>query len=74
MIQLLFADYTALVADSQVRLKQLIEEFGKMCEGIQLKINESKCKVMRCTRMVDGRKRNVALNGKLIEEVKYLNI
>ena len=38
-------------------------------------MNESKSKVMKCTRMVDGRRMNVVLNGKLLEEVecfKYL--
>ena len=73
--QLLFADDTALVADSEVRLRQLVEEFGRVCSRRKLRVNESKSKVMRCTRRIDGRRINVALNGKLLEEVecfKYL--
>jgi len=33
-------------------------------------VNESKSKVMKCTRMVDGRRMNAVLNGKLLEEVE----
>ncbi len=39
------------------------------------KVNGSKSKVMKCTRLVDGRKMNVALNGEVLEGVerfKYL--
>ena len=51
------------------------EEFGRVCERRELKVYESKSKVMKCTMMVDDRSRNVTLNGKLLEEVqcfKYL--
>ena len=30
--QLLFADYTALVADSEEKLCRLVSEFGRVCE------------------------------------------
>ncbi len=61
--QLLFADDTALVADSEMRLRQLVEEFGRVCQRRKLKVNGSKSKVMKCTRLVDGQRMNVALNG-----------
>ncbi len=73
--QLLFADDMALVADSEGRLRQLVEEFGRMCKRRKLKVDGSKSKVMKCTRLVDGQRMNVALNGEVLEEVecfKYL--
>ncbi len=72
--QLLFADDTALVADSEGRMRQL-KEFGRMCKRRKLKVNESKSKVMKCSRLVDGKRINVALKGVVFEEVecfKYL--
>ncbi len=62
MHQLLFADDIAWVADSETRLQKLTGY-------------ESKSKVIKCTRMVDDRRMNVTLNGKLLMEVecfKYL--
>ncbi len=61
--QLLFEDDTALVADSEGRLRELVEEFGRACKRRKLRVNESKSKVMKCMRMVDDRRMNVALNG-----------
>ena len=46
-----------------------------MCARRKLRVNESKGKVMKYTRMVDCSRINFALNGKLLEEVecfKYL--
>ncbi len=46
-----------------------------MCKRRKLRVNESKSKLMKYTRMVNGRGMNVALNGDLLEEVqcfKYL--
>ena len=57
--QLLFADDTALVADSEEILRQLAEEFGRVCKRRKVRVNESKSKVMKCTRMVGGRRMNV---------------
>ena len=37
--QLLFADNTALVADSEKKLCQLFEEFGLMCRRRNLRVN-----------------------------------
>ncbi len=42
----------------------------------KLVVNESKSQVMKCTRLVDGSRMNVVLDGKLLEEVecfKYLH-
>ncbi len=69
--QLLFVDDTALVADLEQRLRHLIEEFGRVCEGRKLRVNESKSTVMKYTRKMDDRK----MNEKLLEGVecfKYL--
>jgi len=58
-------------------MRQLVEEFGRVCKRRKLRVNESKSKVMKCTRMVDGRRMNVVLNDKLLEEVecfKYLGL
>ena len=73
--QLLFADDTALVADSEEKLKQLVTEFGSVCEIRKLRVNAGKSKVMRCTRDVVGGRLNVSVNGEMLEEVesfKYL--
>ncbi len=71
MSQLLFADETTLVANSEGRLRQLVEEFGSVCKRRKPRVNEGKSKVMKCTRMVDGRRMNVALNGELLKEVVF---
>ena len=47
---LLFADDTALVADSKEKLCRLVSEFGIVCERRKLRVNVGKSKVMRCTR------------------------
>ncbi len=73
--QLLFPDNAALVADSQGRLRQLVEKFGWVCKRRKLRVNESKSKVMKCARMVRDKRMNVALKGKLCgktECCKYL--
>ena len=48
--QLLFADDTALVADSEEKLGRLVSEFGRVCERRKLRMNVGKSKVMRCSR------------------------
>ncbi len=48
-----------------------------MCKRRKLRVNESKSKVMKFTRLVDGRRMNITLNGKVLEEVecfKYLGL
>ena len=42
--QLLFADNTALVADSEEKLGKLVSEFGRVCE-IKLRVYVGKSKV-----------------------------
>ena len=73
--QLLFADDTVVVADSERKLCPLATEFGRVCERRKLRVNVGKSKVMRCTRSEDGSRLNVMLNGEALEEVhqfKYL--
>ena len=48
--QLLFADDTALVTDSEEKLCRLVNEFGRVCEKRKLRVNVGKSKVMRCSR------------------------
>ena len=48
--QLLFADDTALVVDSEDKLFRLVSEFGRVCERRKLRVNVGKSKVMRCFR------------------------
>ena len=45
--QLLFADDTALVADSEEKLGRLVSEFARVCERRKLRVNVGKSKVMR---------------------------
>ena len=71
--QLLFADDTALVADSEDKLKQLVYEFGKLRERRKLKVNVSKSKVMRCTKNANVGRLNVLLNGVALDEVDKFN-
>ena len=48
--QLLFADDTALVADSEDKLCRMVSEFGRVCERRKLRVNAGKSKVVRCSR------------------------
>ena len=52
--KLLFADDTALVADSEEKLCRLVSEFGTVCERRKLRVNVGKSKVMRCSRYSNG--------------------
>ena len=45
--QLLFADDTALVDDSEDKLCRLVSEFSRVCERRKLRVNVGKSKVMR---------------------------
>ena len=67
--QLLFADDTALVADSEEKLCRLVSEFGRVCERRKLRVNVGKSKVMRCSRHGNGDPMHVILNGEPLEEV-----
>ena len=66
--QLLFADDTALVADSEEKCK-LVSEFGRVCERKKLRVNVGKSKVMRCSSYGNGGRMHVIVNGKSSEEV-----
>ena len=67
--QLLFADDTALVADSEAKLCRLVSKFGRVCERRKLRVNAGKSKVMRCSRYGNGDRMHVILNGEPLEEV-----
>ena len=67
--QLLFADDTALVADSEEKLCRLVSEFGRVCERRKLRVNVDKSKVMRCSRYGNEDRMHVILNGEPLEEV-----
>ena len=43
--QLLFADDTALVADSEEKLCRLVCEFGRVCESRKLRVDVGKSRV-----------------------------
>ena len=78
--QLLFADDTALVADSEEKLCRLESEFGTICERKELRVNVAKSKVMRCylsfvQHFCNRDQMHVILNGEPLEVVdcfKYL--
>ena len=67
--QLLFADDTVVVTDSEKKLCQLVTEFERVFKRRKLRVNVGKSKVMRCTRNEDGARLNVMLNGEALEEV-----
>ena len=48
--QLLFADDTALMADSEEKFCRLVSELGKVDERRTLRFNVGKSKDMRCSR------------------------
>ena len=62
--QLLFADDTALVAESAEQLQCLVSEFGRVCKGRKLRINVNKSKVMCIERNEEQMPLNIMLNGK----------
>ena len=61
--QLLFADDTAQVADSEEKLGRLVSEFGRVCKRRKLRVNVGKSKVMRCSKYGNGDRMHVILNG-----------
>ena len=73
--QLLFADDTALVADSQETLCRLLSEFRRVCETKNFRVNASKSQIMRCSRHGNEGRMHVILNSEPLEELdcfKYL--
>ena len=69
--QLVFADDTALVSDSQEKLCRLVSEFGRVCERRKLRVNVGKSKLMRCSRYGNWDRMHVVLNGEPFEEVDF---
>ena len=69
--QLLFADNTALVADSEEKLCRLVSEFGRVCERRKFRVNVGKSKVMRCSRYGNLDRMHVILTGEPLEGVDY---
>ena len=63
--QLLLADDTALVADSEEKLCRLVNEFGRICESDCW----GKSKIMRCSRYGNEGRMHVILNGESLEEI-----
>ena len=73
--QLLFADDTSLVADSEEKLCRLVSEFGRVFQRRKLRVNIGESKVMRCSRYGNGGRMHEILNGEPLEEMdcfKYL--
>ena len=52
--QLLFADDTALVADSSEKLRRMVESFTRVCRRRKLKVNVGKSKVVVYERGWEG--------------------
>ena len=65
--QFLFADDTALVADSEAKLCWLVAEFGRLCDRRKLRGNVGKSKVLRRLRTDDMSRISVLLNCELLE-------
>ena len=65
--QLLFADDTVLVADSE-KLYRLVSEFSSVCERGKFKVNVGKSKVMRCSMYGNEGRMHVILNCEPLEE------
>ena len=53
--------------------KQLVKEFGSVCKRMKFRVNESKSKVMKCTRIMNGRKVNVVFIGNFCAIIKSNN-
>ena len=67
--QLLFADDTTPVADSEEKLCRLVSQFDSVCERRKLRVNVGKSKVIRCSRYGNGDLMHVTLNGEPLEKV-----
>ena len=66
--QLVSADDTALVADSEKKLCRLVSEFGRVCER-KLRFNVGKSEATRCYGM--GGRMHVTLNDEPLVEADY---
>ena len=72
--QLLFADDTVLIPDSEKKLCGLVSVFGRVCERRKLRVNVGKSKVMRCSRYENRGHNHVGPNGEPLQEVDCFNI
>lgn len=54
----------------QERLRQLVEEFRKVCKRKKLRENKTKSEIIKCIRMANDRRMNLNMHGKLLEEVQ----
>ena len=61
--QLLLADDTALLADSEEKLCRLVIEYGRVCERRKLRVNACKGKFMRCSRYGIGCRMHITVRG-----------
>ena len=61
--QLIFADDTALMADSEEKLCRFVNEYGRVCEKRKLRVKVGKSEVMRFSRYGNGDRMHVILNG-----------
>ncbi len=70
--QLLFAYDTALVADSEEKLRSLVTEFGRVCDRRKLRVIVGKSKVIKVVRNVNNAimGMDVGLGGERLEEVE----
>ena len=59
--QLLFADDTALVTDSEEKLCRLVSQCGMVCGRTKLRVNEGKRKVIMCSRYGNGGRMHVLI-------------
>ena len=65
----LYADDTVMIEDSKEKIQRLRNEFDKVCERRQLKVNFGKGKVMVCSKSQRGEQVNLSLKGEILEEV-----
>ena len=73
--QILFADDTALVPDSEGMLQQLVTEFDRVCKRRKLKVNVDKSKVLRCSKEDPVPRMQIQLEDEQLKQVasfKYL--
>ena len=74
MSQLLFADDTAIVAESAEQLQCRVREFGRVCKQRKLRVNVDKSKVMSVGANEDPAILNIMLNRERMEVVKVLQV
>ena len=74
---LIYADDTALIADSERDLQKLVDAFESVCNRRKLSVNVSKSKVMNISGSPGENNMNVTMGGRRMEEVRayrYLGV